>query len=458
MAAARIGYRGNAIGISAGLGIALPLAAYAATISVDGVNDIVRMDAMPFAAGALAGVGMLAVTGHLLDVHANRVAAERAEAERYASLYGHATSSAPHDARVRGAAGGQGHEAASRDRDRESGAASVSPAQTFIGKRFARREQPNGVPVISRAVDALDEMEAWAEIDAMFSDDSPFSCDPARSKDMYQIALEELRRSEAAQAQRTSSSAADTHAWGTPAAPAATYTSRPMTQVVAPTADEAEADQARSDALASLYGRVTAQRSYAPAMPTMASPSTAAYAAVSHGLGASAQAPSMGTPATPVAAASPAASAAAQPGSQVGAQPGTAASASPHAGSAVAFGSQMATTDDMVPMADYTGHESMWSAALAILAEEEQAASAEAHLGASSHAHREVPTGEVDARRMAAVAEGGNATRMHSHVNSLIEEEFDKVPSRSVHSTAHEYLKVIEGGTAAMPSLQTAEA
>ena len=87
MAAAKIGYRGNAIGISAGLGIALPLAAYAATLPFDGVNDAVRADALPFAAGIVAGVGMLALTGHLIDRHAERVAEDEAEAARFASLY-----------------------------------------------------------------------------------------------------------------------------------------------------------------------------------------------------------------------------------------------------------------------------------------------------------------------------------------------------------------------------------
>ena len=64
----------------------------------------------------------------------------------------------------------------------------------------------------------------------------------------------------------------------------------------------------------------------------------------------------------------------------------------------------------------------------------------------------------MDARRKAAIAEGETATRVHSHVNSLIEEEFDRVPSKSVHATTHDYLKVIEGGTASMPALQSAEA
>ena len=106
-------------------------------------------------------------------------------------------------------------------------------------------------------------------------------------------------------------------------------------------------------------------------------------------------------------------------------------------------------------MADYSGHEDMWRAALAIL---ENDVASQPQRAACVSQERAVSTGEMDARRMAAVAEGGNATRVHSHVNALIEEEFDKVSSKSVHSTAHEYLKVIEGGTAAMPALQTAEA
>ena len=167
MAEARIGYRGNAVGISAGLGIALPLAAYAVSLPFDGVSEVVRADAMPFAAGIVAGVGMLALTGHLLDVHADRVAAEEAEAARFSSMY----------------------ETGVINRGASNSHSQTSSAPR--GKRFARKGTPAGVPVISRAVDALDEMEAWAEIDAMFKDGSPISCDPTRSKDMYQIALEE---------------------------------------------------------------------------------------------------------------------------------------------------------------------------------------------------------------------------------------------------------------------------
>lgn len=390
MAAAKIGYRGNAIGISAGLGIALPLAAYAATLPFDGVNDAVRTDALPFAAGIVAGVGMLALTGHLIDRHAERVAEDEAEAARFASLYDGSST-------------------------RADSAQTMTKGAAPRGKRFARGGAPAGVPVISRAVDALDEMEAWAEIDAMFNEDSPISCDPARSKDMYQIALEELLKAERAAAQTQSAPQADVASTGSSA--------------YAGDADEANA---RNEAMAALYGDAVVQRSYAPVLPNM-------------------PAASAPTPAVAVQAAS-------------SADRTNAASAQVQSGSAVSEMSAASREDPVsVPVADYSGHEGMWAAALAILQELEPSMAAPgphaAHVAsAAAEASPAVDASHIDARRMAAIAEGNRATREHSHVNELIEEEFNRVPSKSVHHTAHEYLKVIEGGTAAMPSLQTAEA
>lgn len=390
MAAAKIGYRGNAIGISAGLGIALPLAAYAATLPFDGVNDAVRADALPFAAGIFAGVGMLALTGHLIDRHAERVAEDEAEAARFASLYDGSST-------------------------RADSAQTMTKDAAPRGKRFARGGAPAGVPVISRAVDALGEMEAWAEIDAMFNEDSPISCDPARSKDMYQIALEELLKAERAAAQTQSAPQADVASTGSSA--------------YAGDADEANA---RNEAMAALYGDAVVQRSYVPVLPNMPAASAPA-------------------PAVAVQAAS-------------SADRTNAAPAQVQLGSAVSEMSAASREDSVsVPVADYSGHEGMWAAALAILQELEPSMAAPgphaAHVAsAAAEASPAVDASHIDARRMAAIAEGNRATREHSHVNELIEEEFNRVPSKSVHHTAHEYLKVIEGGTAAMPSLQTAEA
>jgi len=389
MAEARIGYRGNAVGISAGLGIALPLAAYAVSLPFDGVSEVVRADAMPFAAGIVAGVGMLALTGHLLDVHADRVAAEEAEAARFSSMY----------------------ETGVINRGASNSHSQTSSAPR--GKRFARKGTPAGVPVISRAVDALDEMEAWAEIDAMFKDGSPISCDPTRSKDMYQIALEELRRSERAAAAATPvTAAAAIAATAATAATAAVRVTTPVPQAAnagGSFVDDFDLDEAdaRDEAMASLYGPSVVSRSHAPVLPTMSAP--VVQSAV---------------PVRTVQASSPA--------QQVRSQEAPS-----------------------VPVADYSGHEGMWAAALAILADE--SVSALTSVSSTPAVAEPAATSVMDARRMAAIAEGSHATRLHSHVNSIIEEEFDKVPSKSVHRTAHEYLKVIEGGTAGMPALQSAE-
>ena len=47
---------------------------------------------------------------------------------------------------------------------------------------FQRCHADDGVPTIARAADAMDEAEAWSMIDSMLDDDSPVSCDPARSR------------------------------------------------------------------------------------------------------------------------------------------------------------------------------------------------------------------------------------------------------------------------------------
>ncbi len=343
MAVESMGYRKGAIAISAGLGVALPLAAYAATLPFDGVNEAIRSDILPLVAGSLAGVGLLAISGHLMDARAERLAEEQVEAARFKSAFADARSAAStHVSR----AGSRPH-----------------------GHRGGRSATQDGVPVISRAVDALDEAEAWAEIDAMFSGDSPFSCDPTRSKDMYQIALEELHRTEQAAAQAAARSATAA-------------------------ADAREDVIGRDEAMASLYGGAVARASYAPVLPKMQP----------------ASAPVSAAPVRPVAVA--------------------------------------ATVEDVeVPMADYSGHEDMWARALAILAED-----------TTPKAPQGDQTVCVGVDRMAALAEGGNETKMHTRVNAMIEDEFDKVESKSVHAVAHEYLKVIEGGTASLDARQLAEA
>lgn len=373
MASSISAHRAVAVGLSGGLGIALPLAAVAVTLPLADAHEAVQAAAVPFAVGSLAGVGLFALCDLLLDRREDRLAAEAEEVASFTSVFGGADQSSS-----------QTHATTMAEE-----AAARGPQ-----KRHPHRAAPKGVPVISRAVDALDEAAAWAEIDAMLSEDSPISCDPARSKDMYEIALEELRRAE----QSRSTAATDSAASAPVARPESTATfmavaaSRPAgaQPVDAPMPalstqdldlDEVEEATARDAAIASLYGSAPQAR-----------PAT-----------------------TP------------EPVSVLKSAASTPASVS-------------------VPVADYSGHEAMWAAALAILDEEPTASVAPSSVPSK--------TAFVDPERMARVAEGGSATRSHAHVNDILEEEFDRVSSSSVRRTSHEYLRVIQGGTAAMPRLR----
>ncbi len=88
-------------------------------------------------------------------------------------------------------------------------------------------------------------------------------------------------------------------------------------------------------------------------------------------------------------------------------------------------------------MADYSGHEDMWARALANLAED-----------TTPQAPQSDQTVCVGVDRMEAISEGGNETKMHTRVNAMIEDEFDKVESKSDHAVAREYLKLIYGASA----------
>ena len=269
MAAQNYSHRAVAAGISGGLAVALPATAALVAVSLEGTAAPLVRTALSFAGGALVGIGLFAVSDRMLS--------------------------------QRGA----------RDED-----SSVEQREAF----HARAEQ--GVPVISRAVDAMDEEAAWADIDAMFAEDSPISCDPISSKDMYQIAFEELRRSEQLAQERSR--------------------------------EEKVAQDAQMAAMASLYG----------------SPASVVPATVPQ-------------PATP-----------AESQEQVVTAP----------------------AEVEVPVADYSGHEEMWAAAVAIL-EEDQDSAKTACLSASGQ-----PAGAVQ----------GKASR----------------------SSSHDYLRVIQGGTAQFTALQ----
>lgn len=382
MASAMRSHRAIAVGISGGFGLALPFFAYLATLPFGDTSNAVRADAVPFAAGALAGVGLMALSSYLIDASA---AADDAE-EQVAA---------------------------------KTAVASQKPA------RASETSVLKGVPVITRAVDALDEEEAWAEIDAMFAGDSPISCDPIHSKDMYQIAFEELQRAEheraaAATAQHVPVTQAD--------GPVPSRSARADASIAAPSA-AAETGRLRAtvpSAASTAAFIALAEKASTTASEASSAEADAAAARESARDRAAAMASLGGTHAGAVASSAAAAAA-------------TAATPAPQPAEEVVY---------TVPVADYSGHEAMWEAAVAILEE------LDASSGSSSAASSPAETAQMDARRMAELAEDGCVERDHRRVDAILEEEFDRMGSNSVRRTTHEYLRVIQGGTAAMPRLK----
>lgn len=410
-------HRALTAGLSAGAGVALGAAAFAATIPFDGAHAVVGASAVPFAVGTVAGVGLFAAGLRIAEAREERV---------------------------------------ERDYDEAVRAANADAA----AYRRARQAAPKGVPVIARAQDALSEEEAWADIDELLSADSPVSCDPARSKDIYEIALEEMARGTRAAAQAPAADPAATRAGAWAASQPGAQTGAWAAQTAAGTGAWAASGFASQAAAGTGAWAAAAPE----AAPRQANPADTwvqmAVPAQQGGWPAPAaswpqqQAPAYAAqaPAYPVQAPQQAPAAEFDPFApqdvdaflssagyipQEGADAPAMHPAEPEPAAPVME----------VPMADYSGHEDMWAAALAILAEDGAPSSpvlGSADLGS---------TDAVDPDRMEAVAEGASATGMHTRVNEILEEEFDRVPSQSMRHTSREYLRVIQGGTMALPRL-----
>lgn len=383
MAAQAYAHPAIAAGLAGGIGLMIPAAAYVATSSLGDAHALVQSGGMPFAVGALAGAGMCAVAVALLDRSAER-AAERAEDVAFAR-----------DSKVHAAA-----------------AEEPEGARFFSGKHV-----PKGVPVIARAHDALSEAEAWAEIDSLLSGDSPISCDPERSKDIYQIALEELRRT-SEQPVSAPGSARPAPASSTAAFMA--VASQAAVQAVPVTAKPAGVPADTTATFMAMASRAAAVTSPIAGRQPLSDTDAARRAALSS-LDAAVDVYDLDEPAF--------------------------FEDVPDAPAPVA---DPASSQD-VPMADYSGHEEMWAAALAIL-EEEVPTTVETVVASAPRVRHEAVAPESE--RAAAIAEGERETRMHGRVNEILGEEFEKVHSSSVRKTSREFLSVIQGGTMSMPRLQ----
>lgn len=404
MASQKHTHRSAAIGLSGGLALAVPLAAYAATLPFDGVHYVVRTAGLPFALGAFAGIGFYAMSSAFYE---SREEAE--EADQVAS-------------------------------DESFFATGILDGGTGM---FRRRGADDSVPVIARAVDAMSEAEAWAEIDQLLSEDSPVSCDASTSKDIYQLALEELARAASSSPDSTRATAA-----------AGGATASGQASAAGPASVSAEARDA------------SAAAGYTAGMPALAAGSNGdAMQATSADLDLDEPSGVFAVTDDVVAAVVAADAAAAKAAAEAAAAADAAEAAAPAAGApvaaAVAQGAPVgveasaAFGDDApvqeVVMVDYTGHEEMWARAIAVLEED---AAPVAAVGSYRPKHALRTDFIDDPARARAVAEWARSTRMHSHVNEILSEELDRVESQGVRRTSHEYLRVIQGGTASMPALK----
>ncbi len=472
-------------GLSCGIGLAAPVVMYAATLPFSSVNETVVAGAVPFAVGAVAGVGIYAASLGISEYRA-----QHAERLFQPDAMGGAANVNQHQNEFQTAsmpaqqqwAAPQG--VATAAPAVEENAAQPSSVFSGLTGAFQRRRADDGVPTIARAADAMSEADAWSMIDSMLDDDSPVSCDPTRSRDVYQVAIDELtyggktgsyNRDDIAAAARAVSGSHAAPAGSTAAfvalvanaannaatAQSVTYdTAVPVTPAAAtavdPYADEPlavdeETIAARRAAESSLWG-APAQQQAAEAVPYNAN--LANMPIISDASAAAIDLDDLDEPVIsndmPYVVAAP-------------------VDAPASASQSVAADEHVdATPEEDVPMADYSGHEGMWAAAAAILDEVVEPApvaapvftsapqsAAPAYVGRHSAVFPE-DTARISREgieRAEAIAAGIMENRRHERVNQILEEEIDRLQSAAVRRTGRAYLSVIEGGTASFEPL-----
>ena len=474
-------------GLSCGIGLAAPVVMYAATLPFSSVNETVVAGAVPFAVGAVAGVGIYAASLGISEYRA-----QHAERLFQPDAMGGAANANQHQNEFQTAsipaqqqwAAPQGVATAAPAVQ----ASAAQPSSVFSGLTgaFQRRRADDGVPTIARAADAMSEADAWSMIDGMLDDDSPVSCDPARSRDVYQVAIDELtyggktgsyNRDDIAAAARAVSgsqaapagstaafvalvaNAANNAANNAATAQSVTYdTAVPVSPAAAtdPYADEPlavdeETIAARRAAESSLWG-APAQQQAAEAVPYNTNIANMPIISDS-----SAVAIDLDDLDEPVISNDMPYTVAAPVDAPVSAfQP------------VEADESVDAAAEEDVPMADYSGREGMWAAAAAILDEIDEPApvttfapnpapapAAPAYVGRHSAVFPEdtARISRESIERAEAIAAGVMENRRHERVNQILEEEINRVQSAAVRRTGRAYLSVIEGGTASLEPL-----
>ena len=463
-------------GLSCGIGLAAPVVMYAATLPFSSVNETVVAGSVPFAVGAVAGVG----------IYAASLAISEYRAEHEGRLFqpdamGGAANFNQHHSEFKTASIPAQQQGAPQPVAPAGQANAAQPSSAFLSGltgAFQRRHADDGVPTITRAANAMDEAEAWAMIDSMLDDDSPVSCDPERSRDVYQVAIDELTNGgKTGSYNRDDIAAAARAVSGSHAAPAGSTAA--FVALVANAANSAAHNAASSGAsatAASASQQSTAQSTpaadpYSDEPLTVDEETIAARRAAESSLwGASAQ--KQAAEAAPYNA-----NLASMPiisdttGVDLADLDEPAAiTASIDAQDLVDTGNLPdASLEEDIPMADYSGHEDMWAAAVAIMAEVIDPApvmastavsvpvpAAPAYVGRHSAVLPE-DTARISREgieRAEAIAAGVMENRRHERVNQILEEEINRLESAAVKRTGRAYLSVIEGGTASFTPLR----
>ena len=466
-------------GLSCGIGLAAPVVMYAATLPFSSVNETVVAGAVPFAVGAVAGVGIYAAS---LGISEYRV--EHDGRLFQPDAMGGAANFNQHHSEFKTASIPTQQQEAPQTAAPAVQANAAQPSSAFLSGltgAFQRRHADDGVPTISRAANAMDEAEAWAMIDSMLDDDSPVSCDPERSRDVYQVAIDELTNGgKTGSYNRDDIAAAARAVSGSHAAPAGSTAA--FVALVANAANNAAHNAAPAGASAASAAAASAGQQSASQPAPVADPYAdeplavdeetivARRAAESSLWGASAQ--KQAAEAAPYNAnlASMPIISDAKGVDLADLDEPAAVTASIDAQDRVDTGNLPdASLEEDIPMVDYSGHEDMWAAAVAIMAEVVDPApvmasaavsapvpAAPAYVGRHSAVLPE-DTARISREgieRAEAIAADVMENRRHERVNQILEEEINRLESAAVKRTGRAYLSVIEGGTASFTPLR----
>lgn len=477
-------------GLSCGVGFAIPVVAYAVSSVLGEPSSVISSNAVPFAIGSVAGVGILTAAQVLDEV---RDAQSEQAAEDYDRLTKVSSERSAKRSAARAAAAKSVSPYGIKERERTvsipreevlKSAERTHRGPAALIERF-KRNKAEDIPVIARAEGAPSENDAWDMIDEMNSSDVPYSCDASEAKDMYQIAIDELSSDAAKTGTMNSAYVEDAMraAAGLTTPPAGTT----ATFINMAAAAAQNAAQAASQQTCAADVPMSAQFAQsARAQQTDLNRVSVVEAAVSarndaEDAARDAALASLGNPVAAPSVRPVTLNASAEPIGKIGvARSNAVASAassqaqwgqvSVDSAVPVSFDRVVQTTED-VPMADYSGHEDMWAQAVAILDGKQGGSTPFSAVSCvrATPSSRQIPridmtadtpaslsvTSAMDATELAhraeAVAEGVRAKRVHSRINEILNEEVERLNSKSLQRSNYVYLRVIQGGTAPIP-------